>query len=80
MKVFLIIFATYLVLFFISKCLEVKRLKEDIKRIERSRDRWENIYRATIQSLENRIDELLKISFKPKKMFLMMFCKRSNTP
>lgn len=47
--------------------MEVKQLREEIGRIERSRDRWENTYRITIQSLENRIDELLRIKFDSKK-------------
>lgn len=47
----------YIIIFVIEKCREVKRLKNEIARIERSRDRWEDYYRGRIDKLQKIVDE-----------------------
>ena len=42
-------------------------LKEEIKRIESSKSRWEDYYRGYIRILEKRVDELSAIKFKVNK-------------
>ena len=56
----LIIIVACLFILFNRKREQVKQLKEEIKRIERSRDRWEDYYRQRIQRLESENGRLWK--------------------
>lgn len=54
--------------FIISQCIfwilkqrgQIKKLNAEKEIIERSEERWENLYRSQISSLQSRIDYLLK--------------------